>query len=212
MSSDTTFTPTPAQCARLLLGGKDEGPCTSTQAGAASGGMYSTANDMARVLRYLLRTSAPYQNTAAQAPYLLPNQLHSVQGLDHAGPALGIGLGWIYTGDPILPLTDPSMIVEKTGGGAGFTTYIALNQAHHTAVFIAATEGRHSTHSNIFRETNNLLLTLAGLPLLPEPEPTPQPAVTPHTRKKTDAASRKQTVQPAKKAVPHKQGFPKRRR
>ena len=164
---DTTLTPTSEQCARLLLGGKDEGPCTSTQAGAASGGMYSTANDMARLLKYFLHVAPPYQNTAAQAPYLLPTQLRSVQGVDHAGPALGIGLGWIYTGDPSLPLTDPSMIVEKTGGGAGFTTYIALNQARHTGVFVAVTEGRSHVRANLFRETNDLLLNLAGLPPLP---------------------------------------------
>ena len=164
---DTTLTPTSEQCARLLVGGRDEGPCTSTQAAAASGGMYSTANDMAHLLGYFLRTVPPYQNTAAQAPYLLPTQLRSIQGLDHAGPALGIGLGWIYTGDPALPLTDPTMIVEKTGGGAGFTTYIALNHAHHSAVFVAMTEGRNHVHANLFREANDLLLTLAGLPPLP---------------------------------------------
>ena len=190
---DTTLTPTAKQCARLLQGGKDEGPCTSTQAGAASGGMYSTANDMARFLQYLLRTGPPFQNTAAQAPYLLPSQLRSVQGVDHAGPALGIGLGWIYTGDPTLPPTAPSMIIEKTGGGAGFTTYIALNQAHHTAVFLAATEGRHSVHSNIFRETNDLLLTLAGLPPLPievAPEPVKSVRGAPRPGKRTALVSK----------------------
>ena len=34
------------------------------------------------------------------------------------------------------------MIIEKTGGGAGYTTYIALNPARHIGIFVAATEDR----------------------------------------------------------------------
>lgn len=51
---DTTLTPSREQCARLLRGTGDEGPCTDTQASGASGGVYSTSADMARVLQYLL--------------------------------------------------------------------------------------------------------------------------------------------------------------
>ena len=46
--------PTAGECARLLLGAKNEGPCSDTTAAAGSGGMYSTANDMTRWLEYLL--------------------------------------------------------------------------------------------------------------------------------------------------------------
>jgi D-alanyl-D-alanine-carboxypeptidase/D-alanyl-D-alanine-endopeptidase len=51
---DTTLTPTPGECARLLIGARNEGRCTDTTAAAGSGGMYSTANDMTRWLKYLL--------------------------------------------------------------------------------------------------------------------------------------------------------------
>ena len=51
---DTTLNPTPAECARLLTGFRNEGPCSDTTAAAGSGGMYSTANDMTRWLKYLL--------------------------------------------------------------------------------------------------------------------------------------------------------------
>ncbi len=162
---DTTLTPSAVQCARLLQGGRNEGPCTDTQAAAGSGGMYSTPADMARVLQYLLATPGfpARQDAAAQAIYLQPSELRSVQGLDHAGPPTGLGLGWVRLGMP----DDPGMILQKTGGGAGFLTYIALDQARHIGIFVAATEGRQSNHANLFREANDLLLYLAGLPPTP---------------------------------------------
>ncbi len=166
----TTFFPTPAQCARLLGTAKDEGPCTSTEATAASSGLYSTPADMAQWLKYLLDA----QNSAAQAVYLLPSTLVSVQGLNHAGEPTGIGLGWMH----LLAPDDPSHLVEKTGGGAGFVTYIALNHARNTALFVAFTEGRGSTHFNVFKAANDLLLAVCGLPPMP-PDPVRPPAKLP---------------------------------
>ncbi len=166
---ETGFTPTLAQCNRLLQGAHDEGFCTDTQSSAGSSGVYSTAPDMAVWLKYLLGTGAPAvpaQDPAAQAVYVDPLTLVSEQGLDHAGTPTGIGLGWLH----LLPAADPETITEKTGGGAGFLTYIALNQARHTGIFLAVTDGAIETHLNVFKEANNLLLVLAGLPPLP-PEP-----------------------------------------
>ncbi len=166
---DTTFSPTAAQCARLLVGfhapRANEPPvCTDTVASAGSSGLYSTANDMARWLEYLLGTSEIKQNPVAQAVYLSPANLVSVKGLDHAGEPAGIGLGWMVLDQP----QTATRIVEKTGGGAGFSTYIALDQARHTGVFVALTEGG-PWQENAFRETNNLLLGLGGLPPMEEP-------------------------------------------
>jgi D-alanyl-D-alanine-carboxypeptidase/D-alanyl-D-alanine-endopeptidase len=169
---ETGFDPNPGQCARLLQGAHDEGQCTGTEQSAASAGVYSTARDMTIWLKYLLGTGTPAipaQNPVAQAVYIHPETLASVSGLDHAGDPSGIGLGWIHT----LPLGDPSEIVEKTGGGAGFLTYIAINHARKTAIFVAATDGSIETHLNLFRTANDVLLNLAGLPPLP-PEP-PRP-------------------------------------
>jgi len=172
---ETGFTPNLGQCNRLLQGAHDEGFCTDTQSSAGSSGLYSTATDMAVWLKYLLGTGAPAippQNPAAQAIYILPNTLLKEQGLDHAGDPSGIGLGWIHILDP----GDPATITEKTGGGAGFLTYIALNQTRHTAIFLALTDGSIETHLNVFKEANNLLLTLAGLPAIPPEPPKPRPA------------------------------------
>ena len=169
---NTTYFPTLEQCSRLLSGVHDEKPCTFTEATAGSSGLYSTASDMTIWLQYLLGAGAPevaVQDPAAQAVYLQPSRLMSQKGLDHAGEPTGIGLGWIH----VLPTDSPSHIVEKTGGGAGFETYIAINHSRRTAVFVAATDGPVDTHLNLYNAANKLLLAIAGLPPLPELEPKP---------------------------------------
>jgi D-alanyl-D-alanine-carboxypeptidase/D-alanyl-D-alanine-endopeptidase len=169
---DTTFFPNAAQCGHLLAGASDEGPCASAEATAGSSGLYSTATDMAIWLQYLLGTGGPgiaTQDPAAQAVYTVPSDLVSQKGLDHAGYPTGVGLGWIH----ILPVDDPSHITEKTGAGAGFRTYIAINQSRHIAIFVAATDGPVDTHLNLFNDANKLLLAVAGLPPLPTPPPKP---------------------------------------
>lgn len=169
---ETTFFPSPEQCRHLLVSAHDEGPCTVTEATAGSSGLYSTAADMAIWLQYLLRTGGPSigpQDQDAQGVYLLPSSLVSQRGLDHAGEPTGVGLGWIH----ILPIDSPSHIIEKTGGGAGFETYIAINHDRRTAIFVAATDGPVYTHLNLFNAANKLLLAAAGLPPLPPPTPKP---------------------------------------
>ena len=161
---DTTLTPTREQCGRLLQPIKDEGPCSDTQASGASGGVYSTAADMVRLLQYFLQTpGAPAQPRSVFQVYREPAQLKSVHGLSHAGDPTGIGAGWIQLGDP----ESPSVLMEKTGGGAGFETYIALNLKRQTGVFLAATDGKGAAHFNLFHDANDLLAELAGVPQLP---------------------------------------------
>lgn len=168
----TTYFPTAEQCGRLLQAAHDERPCAITVATAGSSGLYSSPRDMTIWLRYLLGTDAPAipaQDPAAQAVYLVPSKLKSQIGLDHAGEPTGVGIGWIH----ILPLDSDSHIAEKTGGGAGFETYIAINHVRQTAIFIAATDGPVDTHLNLFNAANKLLLAVAGLPPLPPPAPRP---------------------------------------
>jgi D-alanyl-D-alanine-carboxypeptidase/D-alanyl-D-alanine-endopeptidase len=168
----TTFFPNAEQCRHLLVSAHEDGPCTATEATAGSSGLYSTPADMAIWLEYLLRTGRPgipAQNASAQAVYILPSTLLSQKGLDHAGEPTGVGLGWIH----ILSIDSPSHILEKTGGGAGFETYIAINHSRRTAIFLAATDGSVDTHLNLFNAANKLLLAAAGLPPLPPPPPKP---------------------------------------
>jgi serine-type D-Ala-D-Ala carboxypeptidase/endopeptidase len=165
---ETTFYPSPGQCERLMTGAHEEGPCTITESTEGSSGLYSTPRDMEKFLRYLVGAGAPgtpVQADDAHGVYLLPSKLAGQYGLDHAGRPSGIGLGWMHLGAN----EDISHIIEKTGGGAGFTTYIAIHPASHTALFVAATEGppRQGREGlNLFKASNNLLLALAGLPPL----------------------------------------------
>jgi D-alanyl-D-alanine-carboxypeptidase/D-alanyl-D-alanine-endopeptidase len=158
---DTTVTPTSGECARLLVGAaSNQGHCTDTTAAAGSGGMYSTAHDMTRWLEYLLDLPgvAVHQDPAATATYIQSSELRWTQGMGRAGIPNGIGLGWVHLNEP----DDPTTIIEKTGGGAGFTTYIALSPRHHTGIFVAATDGRRQGPT-FFRGTNDLLVYLAGI-------------------------------------------------
>lgn len=186
--TETGFTPNPNQCSRLLQGAHDEGPCTDTQNSVASAGVYSTATDMALWLQYLLGTGTVAQDPAAQAVYINPDDLVRQSGLDHPGAPSGIGLGWMH----LFPANDPSAITEKTGGGAGFLTYIALNQTTHTGIFVAATDGSIETHINLFKNANNVLLTLTGFPTIPIPPP-PLPTK-PHPKTKRKSSTRKRTT------------------
>lgn len=164
---NTTFYPNAAQCERLMTGAHDEGPCTITASTEGSSGLYSTPADMEKFLSYLVGTGTPAQAGDAHGVYLLPSSLKGQYGLDHAGRPSGIGLGWLHLGAN----DDISHIIQKTGGGAGFVTYIAIHPASHTALFVAMTEGPPRAWRygfNLFKASNNGLLALAGLPPLPE--------------------------------------------
>lgn len=166
---NTTFFPNADQCNRLLTGARDQGPCTVTEETDGSSGLYSTAADMTTWLKYLLGSDGagmPSQDAAAQAIYIQPASLKRQRGLNLAGEPTGVGLGWIQ----ILPTDSPSMIVQKTGGGAGFQTYIAINRARRTAVFVALTSGRSHAHADLYGRANDVLLSVAGLPPLPAPQ------------------------------------------
>ena len=167
---NTTLVPSQQQCARLLRGNRDEGPCTDTQPSGPSGGLYSTPADMARFLGYLLRAPGyPAPPSGNLAVRLTPAQLKTMDGLNHAGDPTGIGLAWVQLGDP----ANPSAIMEKTGGGAGFNTYIALNPSRQTGIFVAVTEGEKDWRIDLFHETNDLLAALANVPPLPPRPPKP---------------------------------------
>jgi D-alanyl-D-alanine-carboxypeptidase/D-alanyl-D-alanine-endopeptidase len=128
---------------------------------------------MVKLLDYLLHIpGSPPQPAGALDIHLRPADLKSVQGLDHAGDPTGIGLAWIQLGEP----ATPTVLLEKTGGGAGFGTYIALNRDRQTGIFLAVTEGKGESTTDFFHEGNNLLAALANFPPLPPKVHHPRPA------------------------------------
>jgi D-alanyl-D-alanine-carboxypeptidase/D-alanyl-D-alanine-endopeptidase len=180
----TTYYPNAVQCERLLRPSHDAGACAVTDATEGSAGLYSTPADMAIWLKYLLGTgspSIPAQDPAAQAVYFDLAQIKNEVGLDHAGKPGGIGLGWIH----LPPVADPNHIIQKTGGGAGFSSYIAMIPARHIAIFFAFAEGT-GWKQNVFKVANNILLNLAGLP--PAPEEPFKPKVRPRVKHRRTVA------------------------
>jgi len=191
---DTTLFPSADQCTRLLQPAGDQGPCTSTEASGASGGLYSTPADLVKLLHYLLHLpGSPAQSANVLSVYLKPSQLKSTQGLSHAGDPTGIGLAWIQLGDP----DTPSALIEKTGGGAGYTTYIALIPSRQTGVFLAITDGNGKSQIDLFHESNNLLAALAGVPPLP-PKVRVARAARRHPKPHSRKTAARPVAQPAK--------------
>jgi D-alanyl-D-alanine-carboxypeptidase/D-alanyl-D-alanine-endopeptidase len=112
----------------------------------------------------------------------------------HAGAPTGVGLAWMHLGAS----DEPEHIIEKTGGGAGFLTYLAIHPASHTALFLASTDGLRGAGTrgfNLFKAANNALLALAGLPPLQEEihevHPAPRVVRTAHHGSKQHAAKAK---------------------
>jgi len=138
---DTTATPNKEQCARLMVGtGADPpGPCADTRATAGSGGMYSTAADMGAWMQYLLGVktgNSSAQRSIAQAIYVQRQALSSIEGLDIAGRASGLGLGWVL----LAPTSNTPAILQKTGAGGGFMSYMALVPGRQVGAFVALTK------------------------------------------------------------------------
>jgi D-alanyl-D-alanine-carboxypeptidase/D-alanyl-D-alanine-endopeptidase len=133
--SDTTAAPSLEQCQRMMAGDarRKPFPCVDQSGESASGGLYSTANDMALWLKAQLAPAAtPGVRSVSQAVYVRREQLTYASGLDHAGPASGVGLAWIeQDASPGRP-----RILEKTGGGDGFLTYVVIDPVHRAGVFV----------------------------------------------------------------------------
>ena len=133
--ADTTATLSAEQCQRLMAGDPNRPlhPCVDQSGEAASGGLYSTANDMALWLKAeLAPAEAQGPRSVSQAVYVRREALTYAIGLDHAGLASGIGLAWIeQDAAPGRP-----RLLEKTGGGDGFLTFVVIDPVHRAGVFI----------------------------------------------------------------------------
>ncbi|PHM29720.1 D-alanyl-D-alanine-carboxypeptidase/endopeptidase AmpH [Xenorhabdus budapestensis] len=156
---DTTLTPTQTQCARLMEGIKSS-PCISTISAAGSGGVYSTPADMQRWMQQFLSSHNQLRKQTAsreQGIYFKRADLISIKGMDVAGQADGIGLGWVY----INSKKDIPGIYQKTGGGGGFNTYMAMIPEQNIGVFVVMTRKEHSKFHRVTKGVNELVTALA---------------------------------------------------
>lgn len=153
---DTTAAPDAAQCRRLLRAASRDPlryTCADSSATAASAGMYSTADDIALWMRAMLAAeqAGGYRPWQAQ---LRREALATIEGLDGGGRADAIGLGWIRLADGDARTT----IVQKTGAGGGFSSYLAFVPARGIGVFVATSHYDPEAMSALTAQVNAWLM------------------------------------------------------
>jgi len=175
--ADTTARPSAEQCRRMMAGDPDRKPfpCVDQSGEAASGGLYSTAGDMALWLKAQVAPGAEQgPRSISQAVYVRRAQLATAIGLDHAGPADGVGLAWIEQdasgGRPRL--------LEKTGGGDGFLTFVVIDPVHRAGVFVGFDNVSGHRLGEVAAAADALVILLGSEPdsiAIPGSAPTPAP-------------------------------------
>ncbi|MDX6039331.1 D-alanyl-D-alanine-carboxypeptidase/endopeptidase AmpH [Scandinavium lactucae] len=158
---DTTFTPSPDQCQRLMVAEKGASPCDNTLAAIGSGGVYSTPGDMMRWMQQFLSSDFYTRNQQADRMQTLiyqRSQLTRVIGMDVPGKADALGMGWVY----MAPKNGRPGIIQKTGGGGGFITYMAMIPQHNVGAFVVVTRSPLTRFVNMSDGINDLVTELSG--------------------------------------------------
>lgn len=156
---NTTLTPTAEQCQRLMIG-VGSSRCGNTVAAAGSGGIYSTPEDMQLWMQQFLSSDKNARKSSAkreQKLYFQRRDLVSLKGMDVAGEASALGLGWVY----MAPTGELPGIMQKTGGGGGFITYMAMIPEKNIGVFVVVTRTQLTKFSNMSDGVNQLVANLA---------------------------------------------------
>ncbi len=183
--ADTTASPSPAACAHMMAGDPilNSAACSDMSYQAASGGLYSTGNDMARWIETQLAAGPPDPvRKISQATYVRRDQLAYATGIDVAGPANGIGLAWIE----LAPDPGHPRLIEKTGGGYGFMTYVVLDPERRIGVFLAMNRMSGVDLKRLAESANDLVATLGGFHPPPGP-PMGPPSVNLEVRRRAGA-------------------------
>jgi D-alanyl-D-alanine-carboxypeptidase/D-alanyl-D-alanine-endopeptidase len=159
---DTVLRLNDEQHKRLMAGhdfdGKAMPPYEASDAMAASGGLYSTANDMIAFMRWHLSRTPDRASVRVvdHAIYVPRDGLSTVLGLDEAGRMDGLGLAWIA----MMPNGPRPFILQKSGGIQGFFSYLALAPAHGVGVFVVANKFDFGAFSRMAAAANQLVSEL----------------------------------------------------
>ncbi len=157
--ADTGLDPTPPQCARLMIGSGigGPGPCVDTEATGGSGGLYSTGDDMLLWLRHQMSDPRAWRmRTLAHAVYLPRQSLQAAIGFDEAGPTSGIALGWIA----VAAHDRMPMILQKSGGGGGFMSYVAFAPGRDVGVFVTVSRLDFGMYAGLVAAANGIIADL----------------------------------------------------
>ncbi len=139
--ADTLFTPRPEDEGRLMQGHNFDGTpmvfAPTPETIECAGGLYTTANDMLKWMRWNLdrfATADAEMRAIDHAAWLYRDGLTVASGLDEGGaPMDAMGLGWVIN----MPEGDSPLILQKSGGLQGMFTYMAIAPTRGVAVFAA---------------------------------------------------------------------------
>lgn len=140
---DTSFDLSKEQQANAMQGHNFDGspmpfiPTSPMIVGA--GGLYSTANDMLRWLKWHLDRFAAKDaemRLLDHAIYLDRDGLNPVFGMDEGGEMDAMGLGWVV----MRPEGNRPLILHKSGGLQGQFSFVAFAPARGVGVFVSINE------------------------------------------------------------------------
>jgi serine-type D-Ala-D-Ala carboxypeptidase/endopeptidase len=162
---DTVFNLRPGDEARVMQGHNFDGspmpPAHTPTSIECAGGLHTTANDMARWMKWHLDRAATTDRDLRlldHAAYLYRDGLTSVLGLDDGGPMDAMGLGWVIN----MPAGNQPLILQKSGGLQGSFAYVALARTRGVAAFFVMNEFSASGFGFAVTATNHLIGQLAA--------------------------------------------------
>jgi serine-type D-Ala-D-Ala carboxypeptidase/endopeptidase len=137
--ADTTTKLSPAQMPRAMTGidldGKEASLWETPTAVDASGNVFTTGDDMTKWMRWHLAVNdaaGAEVRTIDHAAYRWHDGLKAAVGVGSKDMD-ALGLGWIIS----LPKEKRPLIMTKSGGIAGFMTYVVLAPTRGVGVFVA---------------------------------------------------------------------------
>ena len=117
-----------------------------------------TGADMAKWIQFNLKMNPTMWEvpTVAETAYRPRQTLKTAIGFDEAGAMWGLGLAWVtMAADGARP-----MIVQKSGAGGGFMTYLAMAPGRDVGVFVAVNKVDFQMFFNMAKMANDLITNL----------------------------------------------------
>ncbi|MDX3807592.1 D-alanyl-D-alanine-carboxypeptidase/endopeptidase AmpH [Bosea thiooxidans] len=139
--ADTTLRLSETQKPRLMTGldpfGKPDPNWEASDVMQASAGIYTTAEDMVRWMRWHLADDAAGRpaRTLAHALWRPHDGLSRLVGVE-ATDSEGMGLGWIVS----RPKDRVPLLLGKSGGIGGFMSYVVLSPNRRLGIFVVASK------------------------------------------------------------------------
>lgn len=162
--TDTTYTPSLEQKKRLMQGydfdGSPFADARNPPAAQGASGLYATADDLVRWLRWHLDRFAAEDaelRLLDHAAYLPRDGLMMVSGMDESGHMDAVGLGWVV----MMPEGDRPFILQKAGGSQGFFSYLAFAPSRGVGAFVAINAFDFGAAISMTATVNELISALA---------------------------------------------------